>query len=273
MCDHTIPLDFIAAVGKGEGIGLSVTAISAVTQDGFHPTNQASLETYNLVCGWKHLQGIISSCQNASNTYFSDFAGLLEVEEVILDLHKIVMNDLTPKAGQLTTSRRLTSFNGQAFEYPRFLSSDILHDGLLYLTDRLNIALQSLKTIPSNSAQLDMLLYHVSKFLFAFLTLHPFADGNGRTARLLAAYIMRAFLPTWTTFEPSHAFVSALVSLRQNLALPLLVTTREDMFTLVNDLLCTDVQELKDLIHRSVKLTTAVSAGCATPQQQQQQTF
>lgn len=257
MGDHTLPLAFIAAVSEGEGIGLPAASIHTVTQLGFHPTTKASMETYNLLRAWTFLHETIMSCQTTTDNYFQDFAGLLEVDELILTVHKLVMKGLTPGAGRLTTSRRITTFQGRVFEYPYFTSQTILHAGLLYLCDRLNSALQTLKTTPSYLPQLpDRLLYHVSQFLFAFLTLHPFDDGNGRTARLLVAYILRAALPTWTTFGPPLAFVATLVSLRQNMVLPSIVHTQQDAFTLINQLLSTDVQELQTLLRNSITFTS-----------------
>ncbi|MBI1324474.1 Fic family protein [bacterium] len=89
----------------------------------------------------------------------------------LLDIHKIVMRDIDPAAGGLRTGRVL--IKGTRFVPPGGHPFDELIPAMLDLANRtrgLHPAIQA------------------AELHYNFVAIHPFSDGNGRTARLLMNY-------------------------------------------------------------------------------------
>ena len=166
----------ISNITAGEGVGICeyylIKEIDSLTSP---PSDLRSLETYNLINGFKYLSYIIKSSQNyLQSRYYPEFAGLLDVDCLFLDLHKILMNNYKSGGGKFSTLKRFTFYKGVLYMYPHFPNLSVLEDGLLYLVDRINSDIFSIKFERQGDKKLEMIYNCLTKFFFAFLTIHPF---------------------------------------------------------------------------------------------------
>ena len=250
-----LPLEFIAEIAKGEGIGLhNYEQIKYIAHMIDPPSMKPHLEIFNLIQGWKYMDNIITELKSESeDSYLKDYAGLIETEEMILELHKIVMKDLLPRPGRFSTCQRFAHFAEEVYQYPRFISTQVVMEGFLYFVDKLNYDMSKIKCESDAQLQRQLLLTHVSKFCFAFLSLHVFPDGNGRLCKLLVAYMIHTFTEDWVTFPASDLFLPTLVGIRKTLTLPDIVCSKEEIYALINKLLSCDITPLKALLLNCVK--------------------
>ena len=138
--------------------------------------------------------------------------GLLE-NNIICQVHKILMKHRGHlcTVGQYSVKERVTEFEGKIHYYTRFCDID---QTMQMLIDEFNRRLDEIHhRSPRTTHKLDSLesLLHLSSwFVYKFLEIHPFGDGNGRMVRLLYTYIMEAFgipFPTplvWYTTEETQ---------------------------------------------------------------------
>ena len=242
---EALPLPLLLAIAEGEGVGVTeqetVLALSVMT---FPPSGQRKLEMYNIIQGLYYLQDVIES------SGIHPFLGLLDFDWLLLGLHKVLMQGLIHNPGALSTQRRFASYEGVLYEYPHCLSPDIMEAGLIYFTDRINTDLMAL--VKDRESRKDRLCTLLSKFYFTLLTLHPFSDGNGRTARLLLAYLLRSFTQHWMTLGQSDDLVRVLVSLRSTVTIQPIITSRNAVYQLINDLLSCDTKRLQELMYNSL---------------------
>lgn len=94
-----------------------------------------------------------------------------------------------------------------------------------------------------------------SRFLFAFLTIHPFGDGNGRLARLLCGYILyRVSGSLWfPILYDSDKYVKCLIEMRKHINILSEIFFRFEAIQLVHSLL-----EIDDMSHlRHILITSA----------------
>ena len=123
----------------------------------------------------------------------SEFEGFLKAEilltenlthstkftvEYILDLHKIALQHLYPFAGKLRTVNM--SKGGFTFPAARFLSDSM---------SEFNIGI--LSNLPDSYENEEDLIQDIAVVHGELLFIHPFREGNGRTARILANLMAR----------------------------------------------------------------------------------
>ena len=101
---------------------------------------------------------------------------------IIVEVNRLVRGRLDMG---YSTRPRYTSFDGKTHHYP----NENLEGQLITICDNLNSWIWRYR---SSGLSLEWLLCGVARFVHAFLELHPFPDGNGRTARLLYAYVMES---------------------------------------------------------------------------------
>lgn len=204
---------------------------SISTHQGKLPS-KSKLETMNLYRAYKHIMTELNNQKTDVSTKMADQDdfGLIEMNALINETHRILMEGVMKDAqmpGRFCTNRRETKFRGRDFKYPWFHTETVVDKAVETIIDKYNDILDAIKQRKVNKEEkLGDTFKIASLFLFSFLTLHPFGDGNGRLARLLASYTMRTFSPFMTpiynVFSSSteNDYIQALVDARDNLQLP-----------------------------------------------------
>ncbi|KAK3745081.1 hypothetical protein QZH41_002615 [Actinostola sp. cb2023] len=123
----------------------------------------------------------LRACRLESSVRSIPDPGLLS-SAMIVEVNRLVTGH--PK-GKLSTRSRVTMFDGKIHKYP----TQNLEQGLNRLVDRVNECVVKHRNL---RRPLDYLVHSVARFVYGFLELHPFSDGNGRTVRLLYAYLMES---------------------------------------------------------------------------------
>lgn len=185
-------------------------------------------ETLNLCRAYLHIKKEIDEAD-------ADSIGYIDLESCVQQVHKIAMKRILPDPGKFCENKRLAKFRGETHEYPRFTSQAIAEESLMTLIDKYNWIVRDLRHNKlSDDKAVEWSFKCASLFLFALLTLHPFSDGNGRVARLLASYSMWTHCPFMTpiynVFSSSCEgdYVQALVDARHGLELKSELSTKED---------------------------------------------
>lgn len=122
-----------------------------------------------------------------------DEAGLID-NNVICELHGILMNHSKHlcTVGKYSDKERVAEFEGEIHIYPNNYD---LQETMQILINEYNhrwFCINLLRKTDSEKA-LENLLQLTAWFIYKFLELHPFGDGNGRTIRLLYSYIMESY--------------------------------------------------------------------------------
>lgn len=192
-------VDFLTATQENEGVGpfCSNTVLTELVlrhNDEYYAVTGKETELHNLCTALKYLGKTENDC------------GLLATD-FILEVHEKLMNG-TEFGGVFSTNIRCTPVgNGRVHYYPTFCSIQTAENAVDYLLDLYNRDICGIGKDP---------FVTVGKFVFTLLSLHPFADGNGRLARLLAYYALsgkRESVPVNFTTEDVVADRLAMSSL------------------------------------------------------------
>ena len=184
--------------------------------------------------------------------------------ETFQNSHVILMDGLLDgktAPGHFSTCKRQGLFGDSTFKYPTFETEDITADVLSALVDDYNSSVFRSKQKISNDQLTDVELQNIfqsaAKFLFIFLQLHPFADGNGRLGRLLCSHFLGLICPfpssiynVYSETEKSD-YVKVLVKARNGIDFNKKLTTRQEGLELYGKLLEHDESELASLIIES----------------------
>ena len=190
-------LEYLAAVhyvyrsNKGESVGTQELAetrslIDSVATSGHSLANRDTRETVNT---YRALLAVKKLKEEMGGS------GLLTVQQVCR-LHEVVLEGLHPTAGKIRTCTVFTHSNDSTCHiYP---SPDVLETRFFNIVDHHNIHMEILASTMKDRDLHERLKYVfkcASWLMFKFVSLHPFADGNGRTCRLLASYVLQCILP------------------------------------------------------------------------------
>eukprot|EP00798_Chlamydomonas_sp_ICE-L_P028526 gene28526-31685_t len=152
-----------------------------------------------------------------SNPNSSDELGsLLLTTDVIVNTHRLLMNSLHHGAGKTRNSLTITKTSNGVFMYtpPEQVDSE-----LQCLVDQHNyIAEHSPLLKVAGIARVAAVFNMAAQLQLRFLTVHPFADGNGRLGRLLVNFVVQNVLPFPIRMMPPYAhrdiYISAITAAR-----------------------------------------------------------
>ncbi|KAL3856066.1 hypothetical protein ACJMK2_015262 [Sinanodonta woodiana] len=198
-------------------------------------------ETRNLYRGYKHIAKEVHRIQMEEED-ISSYLGLMDVDTCILQTHKILMDDIMDDhhtgPGKFSTNERQANFNGVKHVYPQFAADKSAFAAVTMIVDQYNDMIYEIGKIldgdRNKEEQLKLSFKCASLFLFGFLTLHPFGDGNGRLARLLCSYSLLTFspflTPIYNVFSSTveEDYVQALVAARENLTISQMINTEDE---------------------------------------------
>lgn len=111
---------------------------------------------------------------------------------LIIDLHKTLMKDLITFPGSFRTS---DAFPGGKESF-RYLAPEKIESALESLLDTYN------EFVSVEQLSLENTMKVTAWFLFHFLTIHPFSDGNGRLSRVLDASILFIHIDKLVSLRP-----------------------------------------------------------------------
>ncbi|KAK3579759.1 hypothetical protein CHS0354_012388, partial [Potamilus streckersoni] len=116
----------------------------------------------------------------------SSYVGIIDVATYILETNKILMGEVMAEnhsqPGKFSTNKRMTVFKDKVYYYTQFATEEIAFTAVQMLVDKYNHMREEICQIKDNeeneNRRLRLLFKLATWFLFAFLTLHPFGDGN-----------------------------------------------------------------------------------------------
>lgn len=120
--------------------------------------------------------------------------------DFIVELHRRMFATTKSVAGQYKTNRIVITWGG--FLEVLTLAPDRVREFLARACDRLNSSF----FVADNTGRYSKLLA-VAEFLVDYLAIHPFEDGNGRTARLLSTYLLERAGYHFARFYPLDTII------------------------------------------------------------------
>ena len=117
--------------------------------------------------------------------------GLLTVQE-ICDIHKVLLRGLHPDCGKIRTRDAYTHWHGGLHYYPPPKQAEELFYAII---DHHNNRMAECQLNSTTNEYTEYIFKCAANLLFEFVSVHPFGDGNGRTCRLLANYVLGLITP------------------------------------------------------------------------------
>ena len=213
---RTMEIEYIHKLNIGELIGTqgieetqsALLQVNKADSDLCNTVNKMGrdmLETQNTYAALNYLQKVI--CQEMNKT------GLLTVQQ-ICDVHRILLSGLDSRAGELRSTSVCTEYRGNIHWYPEpAAASEIIYT----IVDRHNLHMDRRPRQASLSEDTWYIFNCAAWLLFHVVNIHPFPDGNGRTCRLLANYVLSLVTPfPVPLYHPNREdFVDAIVHCRE----------------------------------------------------------
>ena len=221
--DLATAINYVHQSNVGESVGTQLLGDTSVLVE-----SAASGEAH-----LNHLNGMKTEERVSVNTYQAlrhvekliqemGRSGLLTVQ-IVCDIHAIVLNKLHSTAGKIRNSDVYTTLqDGSVHVYP---PPSVLEGRFYCIIDKHNIHMEALSMDRFRNPQekVEYVFKCAAWLLFHLVSLHPFSDGNGRTCRLLASYVISSVI---TPFPVSvcHSdplscradYIRAIVHCREN---------------------------------------------------------
>lgn len=209
---------FVAQICLGEKVGSGDCGIVAqvlASGEQLHAAiavigERRVYETFNLCAAHGYLKDMDGSVEEADR-------GLLETADLVQTLNaKLLTNLAYGTPGRFSAAQRMTNYEGQVLRYEQRTEQEMetqvnrVVDSHNTMFSELNVLLRQipLSSSPEYQQRVRGVLYGMFKlagWLFLeLITLHPFADANGRTCRLLANRLLEQFSPFPTPVYNVH---------------------------------------------------------------------
>ncbi len=190
---RTVLAQSVIASSEIEGEGVAAEEVSlllgAVTQPGGPVNTELDMRQ-------KAISSVFEAAVWALSRNWNDFI----TYDFLLELHDRMFKLTRPDiAGKLKETSVIIKGGGY---YIETLPPDKVEEFLKSLCERTNSTLLDAK----ESANASMLLT-VAEFVSDFLSIHPFSDGNGRTARLLSTYLLEQCEYHFARFYPVDSII------------------------------------------------------------------
>ena len=194
---RSLTVEFVYKTSVGESVGLQsredIEAVIDAYTNNTVTSNGAKLlkkederkETLNIYKALKYADELHEEMNNT---------GLLTVQQ-ICDIHRVLMTGLRKDAGEIRKHHVYTSCKGEIHFYPQ---PHIAEQIFYACVDHHCIQMSHLANLPIellSTSEVELIFKRAARLLFDFVDAHPFADGNGRTCRLLANYVISLITP------------------------------------------------------------------------------
>jgi len=178
--------EFVHKTSVGESVGLQSmenikTLLDARNSHNANCSNTKEKETINI---YEALQYVSKLREEMENT------GKLTVQQ-ICDIHRMLMTGLRDDAGEIRKHDVYTLCEHKGIHY--YPEASIAEQILYACVDHHCIQMSHFAS-PS-TANVEFIFKRAARLLFDFVDAHPFSDGNGRTCRLLANYVVSLITP------------------------------------------------------------------------------
>ncbi|AAS00912.1 ORF20 [Ostreid herpesvirus 1] len=152
--------EFIAAIVEGEGLSKD---------------RNKDIVKQQLCLAWDHLSS-------------HDMEGLVDMTWTLKDVHRIAMNHVIFNNGEFSNGYKFTVIDSGKVMYPTYETVEILESAVQGLIDDYN---RDFSALDKGVEKFDKDKIRVAaRFILDLLYIHPFSDGNGRTARLIMAHLI-----------------------------------------------------------------------------------
>lgn len=139
-------------------------------------------ETMNTYAALMHVHSLHHEMENT---------GLLTVQQVC-DINGLLLKGIHHNAGVIRKTYAYTNwYHGRHF-YP---SPEVVEEQFYALIDRHNMRMNVRPHNATTEEDTAYVFNAAARLLFDFVDTHPFSDGNGRTCRLLANYVLSLITP------------------------------------------------------------------------------
>ena len=195
-------IEFIYKTSVGESVGLQSMEDTRAVIDAYtssHNTELANVssklmkeaektEAINICRALEHVSKLREEMDNT---------GILTVQQ-ICDIHRVLMAGLRSDAGEMR-KHAVYTLCGKEKEIHVYPEPLIAEQILYACVDHHCIQMSHLaKLLPEellSITNIEFIFKRAARLLFDFVDAHPFGDGNGRTCRLLANYVVSLITP------------------------------------------------------------------------------